>query len=124
MPSLYTSHPTFCAGCHTIAHSYESWAKPSHREVICVACHVRPGIEGWLRDKAWAGTKDVARHLFGTPTDSHNLEAKVDSAIYLSCHRNILRVSEVAPRDLPPSVKEVGLTMSHRKHIDAFTKRG
>ena len=96
-----TNHPTFCASCHTIAPSYESWAKSSHREVTCVACHVRPGIEGWLRDKAWAGTKDVAIYLFGTPTDPHNLQAKVDSAVCLSCHRNILRISEVAPRDLP-----------------------
>lgn len=118
-----TNHPTFCASCHTIAPSYESWAKSSHREVTCVACHVRPGLEGWLHDKAWAGTKDVAIYLFGSPTDPHNLQAKVDSAVCLSCHRNILRVSEVAPRDLPAPVKEVGLIMSHRKHIEAFAKR-
>jgi hypothetical protein len=92
--------------------------------VTCVACHVRPGLEGWLHDKAWAGTKDVAIYLFGTPTDPHNLQAKVDSAVCLSCHRDILRVSEVAPRDLSPPVNEVGLIMSHRKHIDAFAKRG
>jgi hypothetical protein len=98
--------------------------KSSHREVTCVACHVRPGIEGWLHDKAWTGTKDVAIYLFATPTDPHNLQAKVDSAICLSCHRNILRMSEVAPRDLPPPVNDVGLVMSHRKHIDAFAKRG
>lgn len=98
--------------------------KSSHREVTCVACHVRPGIEGWLRDKAWAGTKDVAIYLFGTPTDPHNLQAKFDSAVCLSCHRNILRMSEVALRDLPPPVNEVGLVMSHRKHIEAFAKRG
>ncbi|MDO8355421.1 MAG: cytochrome c3 family protein [Nitrospirota bacterium] len=119
-----TNHPTFCASCHTIAPSYESWAKSSHREVTCVACHVRPGLEGWLRDKAWAGTKDVAIYLFGSPTDPHNLQAKVESAVCLSCHRNILRVSEVAPRDLPPPVNEVGLIMNHRKHIDAFATRG
>ena len=28
-----TNHPTFCASCHTIAPSYESWVKSSHREV-------------------------------------------------------------------------------------------
>ncbi len=119
-----TNHPTFCASCHTIAPSHESWAKSSHREVTCVACHVRPGLEGWLHDKAWAGTKDVAIYLFGSPTDSHNLQAKVDSSVCLGCHRDILRVSEVAPRDLPPPVKEVGLIMSHRKHIEAFATRG
>ncbi|HEY6084000.1 MAG TPA: cytochrome c3 family protein, partial [Nitrospira sp.] len=56
--------------------------------------------------------------------DAHNLKASVDSEVCLSCHRGILRVSEVAPRDLPMPVKDVGLIMSHRKHIEAFRIRG
>lgn len=119
-----TDHPKFCASCHTVAPSYESWTKSSHKEVTCVACHVRPGIGGWLHDKAWNGTKDTAIYLFGTPTDSNELRAKVDSDVCLGCHRHILRVSEVAPRDLPPPVKEVGLVMSHRNHMEAFNVRG
>lgn len=118
-----TNRPTFCASCHTIAPSYESWAKSSHKEVECVACHVRPGLAGWIHDKAWNGSKDLAITLFGTPTDPHNLQAKVDSNVCLGCHRNILRVSEIAVRDLPSPVKDVGLIMSHRKHMDAFEKR-
>ena len=118
-----TNHPKFCASCHNIAPSYESWVQSSHKEVTCVACHVRPGVEGWIQDKAWAGTKDVTIYLFGTPTDSHNLKAKVDSEVCLSCHRHILRVSEVATRDLPAPVKDVGLVMSHRKHMEAFGAR-
>lgn len=119
-----TNHPKFCASCHTIAPSYESWTRSSHKEVTCVACHVRPGLRGWLHDKAWAGTKDVAIYLFGTPTDPHELQAHVHSEVCLGCHRHILRVSEIAPRDLPPPVKEVGLVMSHRLHMEAFSKRG
>ncbi len=119
-----TNDPKFCAGCHIIAPSYESWAKSSHKEVACNACHVRPGIKGWIYDKAWVGTKDVAIYLFGTPTDPHNLQGPVYSNVCLGCHQNILRVSEVAPRDLPLPVKEVGLVMSHRKHMEAFGVRG
>ncbi|HET9961331.1 MAG TPA: NapC/NirT family cytochrome c [Nitrospiraceae bacterium] len=119
-----TNHPNFCASCHTIKPSYDTWVTSSHKEVECVTCHVRPGIGGWLHDKAWNGTKDLAITWFGTPTDPHNLEAKVDSDVCLSCHRNILRVSEIAVRDLPPPVKDVGLIMSHRKHMEAFGKRG
>ena len=66
----------------------------------------------------------MAIYLLGAPTDPRILQAKVDSAVCLSCHRNILRMSEVAPRDLPPPVNDVGLVMSHRKHIEAFAKRG
>lgn len=119
-----TNHPRFCASCHTITPSYESWRASSHKDITCVACHVRPGVEGWLRDKAWAGTKDIVIYLFGSPTDPHNLKSRVDSAVCLSCHRAILRVSEVSPRDLPPPVQNVGLVMSHRAHMEAFTQRG
>ncbi|WP_455244221.1 cytochrome c3 family protein [Petrachloros mirabilis] len=119
-----TNHPKFCASCHTIAPSYESWVKSSHKEVTCVACHVRPGVEGWLHDKAWNGTKDTVIYLFGTPPDPNELRAHVDSDVCLGCHRHILRVSEIAPRDLPPLAKNVGLIMSHRKHMEAFSARG
>ena len=101
---LYTSH--------TIQPAYERWLESSHKEVECVACHVRPGVSGWLQDKAWHGTRDVAIYLFGKPTAPHNLQAHVDSGVCLSCHRNILRVSEIATRDLPAPVKDVGLVLS------------
>jgi hypothetical protein len=63
-------------------------------------------------------------YLVGTPTEAHNLQATVDSKTCLSCHQHILRVSEVAPRDLPAPVKEVGLVMGHRQHMTAFNIRG
>ena len=119
-----TNHPKFCASCHTIAPSYETWAKSSHKEVTCVACHVRPGLEGFIEDKAIAGTKDLLITFFGTPPDPHDLQATVYSEVCLGCHRAVLRVTEVAERDLPSPVKEVGLIMSHRAHIEAFVKRG
>ncbi len=119
-----TDHPKFCASCHNIRPSYENWIESSHKEVTCVACHVRPGLTGFIHDKAWTGTRDVMITLFGTPTEAHNLEATVYSDVCLGCHQAILRVSEVAARDLPSPVKEVGLIMSHRKHIEAFAKRG
>ncbi len=119
-----TDHPKFCASCHTIRPSYETWVASSHKAVTCVDCHVRPGVKGFLHDKAWAGTKDVLITFFGTPNEPHNLEATVHSDVCLSCHRAVLRVSEVAARDLPSPVKEVGLVMSHRKHMEAFAERG
>lgn len=119
-----TNHPKFCAACHNIRPSYESWVVSSHKDVTCVDCHVRPGVEGFLHDKVRAGLKDVAIYFLGTPTDAHNLQASVSSDVCLGCHRAILRVSEIAVRDLPPPVKDVGLVMSHRKHMEAFAKRG
>ena len=119
-----TNNPTFCASCHTIRPSYDSWLRSSHKEVTCVDCHVRPGFSGFIHDKVFAGLEDVAITFLGTPTEPHNLESHVYSSVCISCHRAILRVTEVSGRDLPAPVKEVGLIMSHRKHMNAFEKRG
>src|SRR5262245_9396673 len=91
-----TNHPKFCASCHNILPSYESWVESTHKDVTCVDCHVRPTVKGWLHDKAWSGTKDVAIYLFGTPTDADNLHGPVASEVCISCHHAILRVSEIA----------------------------
>jgi cytochrome c nitrite reductase small subunit len=119
-----TNQPTFCASCHTIKPSYDSWTRSSHKDVTCVDCHVRPGVSGFIQDKVYAGIKDVAITLLGTPTESYDLQSHVDSSVCLGCHRAILRVTEVSSRDLPSPVKEVGLIMNHREHMAAFEKRG
>lgn len=119
-----TNQPTFCASCHTIKPSYDSWIRSSHKEVTCIDCHVRPGISGFIEDKVFAGLEDVAITFFGTPTEPHNLKSHVTSSVCLSCHRAILRVTEVSVRDLPAPVKDVGLIMNHREHMEAFEKRG
>ncbi len=119
-----TSAPQFCATCHTIKPSYDSWVKSSHKDVTCVACHVRPTLEGFIQDKAIKGTHDVWVTFFGTPKKPEDLKATVYSEVCLSCHRNMLRISEIAERDLPGPLKKAGLIMAHRKHMEAFQKRG
>jgi cytochrome c nitrite reductase small subunit len=119
-----TNHPKFCASCHNIRPSYDSWLTSTHKTVTCVDCHVRPGLKGFLHDKVRAGLKDVAIYVFDSPTEAHNLDGPVASEVCQGCHQAILRVSEVAARDLPAPVNDVGLIMSHRKHMEAFAKRG
>ena len=118
-----TNQPTFCASCHTIKPAYDSWTRSSHRDVTCVDCHVRPGLTGFIEDKVMAGLEDVAITVFGTPTEPHDLQSHIESSVCINCHRAILRVSEVSTRDLPKPVKDVGLIMSHRKHMKAFEER-
>ncbi len=120
----FTDRPQFCASCHTIRPSVDSWEASSHKDVTCVECHVRPGLAGFIEDKVLKGMRDVAVTWFGTPTDPHDLRARVDSDVCAGCHRAILRVSEVSTRDLPAPVNDVGLVMSHRKHMEAFAQRG
>ncbi len=118
-----TNQPTFCASCHTIQPSFDSWSRSTHKDVTCVDCHVRPGISGFLQDKVYAGLEDVAITFLGTPTEPHDLQSHVYSTVCLSCHRAILRVSELPASDLPSPVKEVGLIMDHREHMTAFDDR-
>src|SRR3989454_5011297 len=119
-----TSAPKFCATCHTIKPSYDSWVQSSHKDVTCVACHVRPTFEGFIQDKVIKGTHDVWVTFFGTLKKPEDLKATVYSEVCLSCHRNMLRISEIAERDLPGPLKKAGLIMAHRKHMEAFQKRG
>ena len=119
-----TNAPKFCASCHTIKPSYDSWVASTHKDVTCVACHVRPTLEGFIQDKVIKGTHDVWVTLFGTPKRPEDLKATVHSEVCLSCHRNMLRISEIATRDLPGPLKKAGLIMEHRKHMEAFQKRG
>lgn len=119
-----TNAPPFCASCHTIKPSYESWAASSHKKVTCVACHVRPTVEGFIQDKVIKGTHDVWVTLIGKAKQPDELKAIVHSEVCLACHQNMLRISEVATRDLPGPLKKAGLIMEHRKHMEAFQKRG
>ena len=119
-----TNDPRFCASCHTIKPSYESWAVSTHKEVTCVACHVRPTFEGFMEDKVIKGMHDVWVTFVGRPKRPEDLKATVHSEVCLSCHRNMLRISELATRDLSGPLKKAGLIMEHRKHMEAFNKRG
>src|SRR5207249_11374543 len=96
-----TSAPKFCATCHTIKPAYDSWMQSSHKDVTCVACHVRPTLEGFIQDKAIKGTYDVLITFFGTPKQPEDLKATVHTEVCLSCHQNMLRISEITTRDLP-----------------------
>jgi cytochrome c nitrite reductase small subunit len=119
-----TNEPKFCASCHTIRPSYDSWITSSHKDVTCVACHVRPTFEGFVQDKVIKGLHDVWVTLTGTSKSPEDLHATVYSEMCLACHRNMLRISEIPTRDLPGPLKKAGLIMEHRKHMEAFKKRG
>src|SRR5512132_4341375 len=118
-----TNDPKFCASCHTIKPSYVTWVVSTHKEVTCVACHVRPTFAGFMEDKVIKGLHDVWVTVAQTPKKPEDLKATVHSEVCLSCHQNMLRISELATRDLPGPLQKAGLIMEHRKHMEAFRKR-
>src|SRR5207245_8000599 len=76
-----TSAPKFCATCHIIKPSYDSWVKSSHKDVTCVACHVRPTFEGFVQDKVIKGTHDVCVTFFATSKKPEDLKATETSCV-------------------------------------------
>jgi nitrate/TMAO reductase-like tetraheme cytochrome c subunit len=85
----YTETSSFCGRCHTMAPELKAYAMSPHHQVACGACHVAPGLLGFVKAKM-NGTKqlmDIATGNFPTPIpppDHADMPPVSDSC--LSCH--------------------------------------
>ena len=79
----YSETPEFCGTlCHEMDIHYSSFkASPHHNKHVhnCHACHVGPGIGGFLHAKLSDGLHDTKEHLKGTFTDGRVIEIADDS---------------------------------------------
>lgn len=116
---LYTNRSDFCSSCHTMKISYETWMISSHKNVGCVDCHIEPGIGNFIEAKIIRGGNDLISEVFYSP-DPAEIKTDVSSKVCIRCHREIMRISEIAKRDLPERLNRVGLIMEHKKHLEAF----
>ncbi len=98
-----TSTDKFCEICHVHPHVFNSWKLSGHYNtksgvrIHCVECHLPPEGEGYLKEKARLGIKDVWGYIFKDSAD-FNWEAKrtVEKAQYFTfqatcvkCHINL-----------------------------------
>jgi nitrate/TMAO reductase-like tetraheme cytochrome c subunit len=85
----YTETASFCGRCHTMAPELKAYAMSPHRQVPCAACHVSPGVLGFIKAKA-NGTKqllDIATGNFPTPIPPpDHADLPPVSETCLSCH--------------------------------------
>jgi nitrate/TMAO reductase-like tetraheme cytochrome c subunit len=88
-----TSSPKFCGSCHNMKPYYESWKGSHHSQVLCVECHIPPGITSELRKK-YEALSMVARYFTGT-YGTHPW-AEVDDANCLACHERRLVEGKVS----------------------------
>ncbi len=85
----WTETADFCGRCHTMAPELQAYEAGPHKSVDCAACHVEPGIIGWLKAKI-NGTKQLIDVVLGTyptpipPPDHADMPSTVDSCE--SCH--------------------------------------
>ena len=85
----YTETSSFCGRCHTMAPELKAYAMSPHKQVACAACHVSPGVLGFVKAKA-NGTKqllDIATGNFPTPIPPpDHSDLPPVSQTCLSCH--------------------------------------
>jgi nitrate/TMAO reductase-like tetraheme cytochrome c subunit len=85
----FSETPTFCGLCHTMAPELKAYAMSPHKQVACAACHVNPGVGGFLKAKI-NGTKqlvDILTNNYPTPIvppDHADLPPVKDTC--LTCH--------------------------------------
>lgn len=88
---LYTDSDHFCASCHEIKQSHETFLASKHntKGIRCVSCHIAPGVLGQVKGKL-VGIREVYRHVRGQIPEQialsqSGLEAL--NASCLDCHR-------------------------------------
>jgi len=67
----FSETPAFCGSCHTMNPELKAYAMSPHSQVPCAACHVNPGIAGFVSAKL-NGTKqlfDIVTGNFPTPIE-------------------------------------------------------
>jgi len=85
----YSGTPAFCSKCHTMDPELKAYAQSAHKDVECAACHIKPGLAGFVKAKA-NGSKQLLHILTGEyptpirPPDHADLPSTQDTC--LKCH--------------------------------------
>mgnify|MGYP005845210879 CR=1 FL=1 len=106
-----TSTPIFCGLCHEMTNDHSAWAKSSHKNVTCIACHIPPNIVGFAEHKLAALTKELPSHIDGSYEKPVNKESEVAKELPSEncdlCHKMENRAVNPSP----------GVMISHKAHI-------
>ena len=71
-----TSNPNFCSICHAMSPQVHTWKASTHNKVACTDCHVAPGVENLVKEKA-SGVK----RLFYNATDKYLAPIRMPNVI-------------------------------------------
>ncbi|MDP4084437.1 MAG: NapC/NirT family cytochrome c [Bacillota bacterium] len=84
--NAYTSSPTFCKSCHEMQPEYATYSESVHKNINCVKCHDKPGIQNIIPNKVRL-IKEVYTHFTGVPKQIvvKNLD-DVPTENCLQCH--------------------------------------
>jgi nitrate/TMAO reductase-like tetraheme cytochrome c subunit len=86
-----TSRPTFCGSCHIMKPYYDSWRHSSHKNIVCVDCHIPPGVTAEIHKK-FEALSMVASYF--TATYGTNPWTEIEDAACLRCHERRLLIGK------------------------------
>lgn len=108
-----TSTNMFCGSCHEMDSDYVSWQGSSHRNVVCVQCHIGPGFFNLIVHKM-ASVKSLYYHItndYEKPINADGGYAKELKDEYcLQCHEEVLATKTVKEARL------AAIRPAHDKH--------
>ncbi|MHB9148946.1 MAG: NapC/NirT family cytochrome c [Thermoleophilia bacterium] len=128
----YTSSPSFCSSCHTIAPFAEAWKGSSHErvDVSCIDCHFDPGTVGYIKGKTYSVIKlaqwamgeterkpeaartivaGSCRHCHPEPKSTfmpHAFHTETANLECVECHSGIAHGSELVGEEKPQAAAD------------------
>lgn len=127
----YSLRSATCMACHSQEASFAQWMAGrlkadkkgfAHELIACADCHIEGSAAGTLASRL-RGLFHVVTYVVPQiePRRSEVAElfnrARIPSENCQYCHLAAIYRKEVYLRDLPPSLKKIGLVMDHRKHV-------
>ena len=105
---VITGTPTFCNSCHIMNRYYDSWETSTHNEVNCLACHLQPGLTGYVKGKinGLAQAVDCMVGRIGTKANATVADA---SCMRPECHT----IEELESKNIDHN----GIKFTHKGHI-------
>lgn len=104
--TYYAQNDRNCLNCHKEGLEKKSLEKTSHKGLQCIACHMKPGITGYLQQKLdflrW-GFAYLARDKV---PPSSELKGNVSDSSCLKCHREVIEKT-ILKYNLRVSHKEI-----------------
>lgn len=104
-----TEHPDFCAICHNMKASVDSYKASYHKGVECFECHYEPGLIGFIK-----GEMGIPHEVLAFVTGKYNME-KLDVKVKdASCLREACHKLERLNKE---KFYKKGVIFSHKEHI-------
>lgn len=85
-----TDQPRFCISCHEMTPYYNAWQHGPHKGMICVECHVDPGLVAHAAHKIPA-LKELFVHVTGDPKFPLAKRRPMPERRCVRCHQNLPR---------------------------------